>query len=168
MKSAAASSDPDLLHRCLAIDDDVSAVFENQRQHITAAAGLDIDILRRRPVVCLTFDTVEHLVNQRKEFGFSHNRACKNYGVSSVPHGTWPHGLTHCSHARRSQSDRGLRLQGSALSAAGAGAGRSATPAPNPDPAVRAKQYLSSYLTSMTSLSAQSGLAGHPHFHYQD
>ena len=87
MEPAAARRDPQLLHGGLAVHHHVGVVFEHHRQHIAAAAGLDIDIERSRPVIGLAFDAVQHLVDQRKKFGFGHNRACKNYGVPSVPIG---------------------------------------------------------------------------------
>ena len=87
MEPAAARRDPQLLHGGLVVHHHVGVVFEHHRQHIAAAAGLDIDIERSRPVIGLAFDAVQHLVDQRKKFGFGHNRACKNYGVPSVPIG---------------------------------------------------------------------------------
>src|SRR5690606_26329063 len=161
MKPAGAGRDPDLLHGSLGVHHNVGAVFEHQRQQIAAAAGFDIDVLPRRPIVGLAFDAVQNLVDQRKKFGFSHNRTCKNYGVSSVPLGTRPHGLTHCSHACRDQPGRGVRLQGPAVPAARIRPNRAhhAPAAPNP----RSRN------ASMTPHSSSRPiLAGDPHFHYQN
>ncbi|CFN75862.1 Uncharacterised protein [Bordetella pertussis] len=88
VETTAARGDPQLLHGGLHIDDDLGAVFEHQRQHIAAAGGFDIDIQACGPIVRLAFDTVEHLVDQRKKFGFRHNPTCNNYGVPCVPFGT--------------------------------------------------------------------------------
>src|SRR5690606_15630733 len=131
-------------------------------QHVAAAAGLDIDVQRSRPVVGLALDAVEHLVDQRKEFGFSHNRTCKNYGVSSVPIGTQPHGFTHCSHAGGNRPGCRVRLQGAAVPAAArrrrARATRTAAAGP----------HSPHHHASMTPPPPpRPELAGHPHCQFQ-
>ncbi len=94
VEAAAARRHPEFLHGGLAVDDHMGVVVEDQGQYI-AAYGLASTSTSSAadPIIGLAFDAVEHLVRQRKKFGFGHNPACKNYGVPSVPPGIQPHWL---------------------------------------------------------------------------